>query len=255
MELLVTVDIEGGESPDPYESVDRVESVLETLAVPATLFVTPDVVRERPAVVDAWRRGDHRVGLHVHPSRLASGRSAEVDLRADYLTEYTRTGIVSLLTEALEVFEDVLDFRPSVFRAGRWEYSDRLLSALEEQGFTHDSSLRPTGHTTPYRQGGVAEIPMTVYDNPVVNSLLRFWDLKSVPLHADAFLSRLPTTGPFYAVTWRLLASNRPYLMVSIHDYDVVPRKQRNRIERYLEWLTERAVPATVDEMTPETDL
>jgi hypothetical protein len=46
--LLITVDVEGIIEEDDFRSVSTLASFLETLRLPATLFVTPDVARRRP---------------------------------------------------------------------------------------------------------------------------------------------------------------------------------------------------------------
>lgn len=259
MQLLVTIDVEGGSAPDRYGCVGDTASVLDRLDVPVTLFVTPDVVQHRPRLIEEWAHADHTVGLHVHPSRLDAGRdsgtdSADGEGGVDFLTTYDRREIDRLVGESLDVVEAELGMRPTTFRAGRWEHSERLVSVLGERGFTHDASLRPSGRREPFRSHGVIEVPMTVYSNRLLTVALRPWGFDTVTLHADAFLAKRPAIVPFYAVTWRLSYTDRPYLMVSIHDYDLGSDPLRSRIVAYLRRLTDRLPAATVDEISVPDD-
>jgi len=248
MKSLVTIDVEGtltgGHAPDedPFASVDRVDAMLADTDLTASLFVTPAVVRNRPAVVERWLDGDSAVGLHVHPAQLSVGES-------DWLTDYDRDAIARLLATGCETFEDVLDVTPSTFRAGRWEYSERLLSALDAQGITRDFSLKPARGTDPYTSAGVREFPLTVYGGRAVRLLTAPWEFNAVPLTADAFLTNPALAAGFHAVTWRLLNSDAPYVMASYHDYDLLDPAVAKRVERYQSFLVDRSTPVTVADL------
>lgn len=240
MKGLLTVDVEGGSDPNVYRSVDILERFLDEMGIPATLFVTPDVVENRPETVAKWLDQSHSVGLHIHPERIGPDDS-------DWLAEYDEESIEEMVAIGCETFADHLGFEPVQFRAGRWEYSGQLLRALRSQGFKHDASLRPDSRRDPYEQSGVKEIPMTVYDSAVVRQLLRPWTLDSIPLHADGFLTNRAFIPGFYAVTWRLLHADTPYLMTSLHDYDVESPTMRTRLEQYLSHVFSRASPTVID--------
>jgi hypothetical protein len=242
VDLFVTVDVEGRTQDDGtvvYDPVDRFDEHLATLPCLVSLFVTPDVVEHRTETVTRWLDAGHTVGLHVHPMRLTGG--------SDWLDEYDQEVIEDLLDRGVTVFEDRLDHYPTVFRAGRWAYSDRLLDSLDAMGFELDSSLRPAQAMSPYRHGSVMEYPLTVYANPALKMLLAPFDISVVGLHADALLQTRPRSMLFNVVTHRLLQSNRPYLMAAYHDYDVVSREMDSRIRAYVDWLCDRTEPTTVD--------
>lgn len=241
MKGLLTVDVEGGSEPNAYRSVDILEQFLDEMGIPATLFVTPDVVENRPETVAKWLSQSHSVGLHIHPERIGPGDS-------DWLTEYDKESIEGMVAIGCETFADHLGFDPVQFRAGRWEYSEQLLRALQSQGFEHDASLRPSSCRNPYERSGIEEIPMTVYDSAVIRQLLRPWTLDSIPLHADGFLTDRGLIPGFYAVTWRLLHADIPYLMTSLHDYDVESTTMRTRLEQYLSYIFSRTSPIVIDD-------
>lgn len=242
---LVTIDVEGtlavdSDHDDPYASVKLLDKFLETARIPVTLFVTPDVVEQRPDTIRGWCRENTTIGLHIHPARLKRGQS-------DRLSEYDRETIEGFLAAGCESFESYLGMTPTSFRAGRWEYSEQLLAALDAQGFERDASLKPDLDMAPYSRSGIDEYPLTVYSNVLVQKLMRPWDFEGVPMHADAFLGNAFTASGFYCVTWRLIRSNRPYIMVSYHDYDLLRRPIRNRLGRYQRFLARRTEPTTLE--------
>lgn len=242
MQILITIDVEGQESSEFYESVEALDQVLSRNEWPVTMFVTPDVVENRPSIVEKWIEGDHAVELHLHPERLPNGASGR-------LSTYSCDEITGFLSHGKSVFEDVVGHEVSAFRAGRWEYSSQLLRALSDTGFERDSSLRPEGHREPYVRHGVTELPISVYTNRVLRLLLQNRGISGIPLHVDGFLRNRGLAIPFFGVTWWLSHSNRPYLMVSFHDYDLRADTVRNRIIRYLDWLTDTGTVATFDDI------
>lgn len=244
MKLLVSIDVEGKSPPEKYECVDILDGFLDEFDFSITLFVTPDVVKNRPETVSQWLESGHAIGLHIHPGRMTG--------ESDWLTSYDEQEIEDLLIRGCEVFENQIDYRPRLFRAGRWEYSEALHSALGNQGFYRDASLRPDKHQTPYKCYGVEEVPMSVYDNPLVRLALTPWTISSLPFHADGLLSKLFFIPGFYFVTWRVLLSNRPYLMVSLHDYDVQPPTLRTRLRSYINHLANYTSPKTIDAIEVE---
>lgn len=242
MQSLITIDVEGGEGPDRYESVRRLDGVLEAVGVPTTMFVTPDVVEHETDLVRTWHNDGHTIGLHIHPDRLDGGES-------DWLTDYDKSAIASFVGQGCSVFEHHLNIQPKVFRAGRWEYSNRLLAALTDHDFERDASMRADRHHERFECYGVTEVPMTVYSNPLVRAALRPWGAERIPLHSDGFLSPAWVVPGFYTVTYRLIHSNREYVMVSLHDYDIVEQPLRGRIKSYLRFIADETVVTTLDRL------
>jgi hypothetical protein len=245
MKSLITVDVEGtrpadGSTNDPYGSVDTLDELLASTDRPHTLFVTPDVVDARTEVVRGWLTDGWTVGLHIHPARLEGGGS-------DRLSEYDRDAIEEFLATGCETFESKLEYTPTCFRAGRWEYSESLLEALDAQGFERDASLKPDRLTRPYSTGGVTEYPLSVYSNPVVGLLTKPWNVEGIPMHADAFLTNRLLAAGFYGATWRLVGSDSSYVMVSYHDYDVLDRNLRRRLRHYQDFLARRTQCTTLE--------
>lgn len=239
--LLVTVDVEGVVSTGSYESVDELDELVRTLDVPVTLFVTPAVVRNRTGKVRSWVESEHAVGLHLHPGRMGGD--------SDWLATYDESAIRRFLREGRNTFAEQLDFRPSLFRAGRWSFSESLLRALAAEGFERDASHRPAVRRDPYESYGVTEFPMTVVGNTFTHLAFRRFGIDGVPLHADGFGQTLPRYVMLLGATAIVRATDRPYLMVSFHDYDLVSADIYGRIERYLKNLCRKQRATTVPDL------
>lgn len=247
MRSIVTIDVEGTvaspyRTTDPYSSVEKLASHLTKVGLPVTLFITPDVVENCTEIVSSWLERGVSLGLHLHPARLDGGTS-------DRLSHYDRDAIEEFIAVGCDAFESRLDTTPNCFRAGRWEYSSHLLEALRSQGFERDSSLKSDTYVRPYTESGIKEYPLTVYSNFLVRTLTKPWQFRGIPMHADAFLSNTLLAGGFYGVTWRLVHSNCPYIMVSYHDYDILDQSVCNRLVRYQRFLGERTEVTTLDQL------
>lgn len=253
MNLVTTIDVEGfvtiadswdEEFSDHYECVEALDDWLEDLTGSVTLFVTPDVVEYRPSIVEGWIDTGHTVGLHIHPGRLQSGES-------DWLDQYTRAEIEGFVEHGVSVFENELDFSPTTFRAGRWAFSNEILGALGSLEFDIDASHRPPTYTESYRRHGVVEYPMSVYENYLVQWALRPYSISALPMHADGLLSSRLRAAVFYVIAMRLLASNREYLMLSLHDYDISDRDRARRIRRFHNLIANWVTPVGIEALEP----
>lgn len=241
MDLLITVDVEGSDQHDIYSCVETLDELMNGYNDLFTLFVTPDIVKAKTNLVEKWLQAEHEIGLHLHPSRITEG--------SDRLTNYGTNEIEDLIIQGTEEFEDNLGYTPQIFRAGSWEFSENLLIALNNQGYERDASLRPSTYTEPFCQSGVKEIPITVYQNRLVSLALKPWNIESIPLHADQWLSYGIFIPGFYLITRRLMYSDKPYLMVSIHDYDLSSDIVENRIRDYFSYLTNRMSTTTLKQI------
>jgi len=243
--LLVTIDVEGESEPDLYASVDALDRFLDDIAIPVTVFVTPDVISNRIDTIRTWFDSDIFVGLHIHPSRL-NGDS-------DWLASYDQSMIESFLERGSKTFVDAFGTHPTGFRAGRWSFSPKIIHACETTGFEWDASHRPDTYHRPYSRGGLTEYPMSVYGNAFVRRLLRPYGIDGLPLHADSFTRSRPRSLLLYATTARLLVADTDYIMVSLHDYDLLDTQRRERMKRYLERLAKRRLPTTIQEFHQNT--
>ena len=245
---MVTVDVEGAQRARRYRSVELLADLVADIGVETTLFVTPDVVENETDVVRSWLEDGHAIGLHVHPERFDRFDSP-------WLTEYSRESIEWMLQRGKSTFKTYLGHDPDIFRAGRWEFSETLLEALNDQGFVRDASLSPAqrdterdskAYATPSLYHGVEEFPITTYDSPLLRPLLWPVSIDCVPLDLSTFLTRRVFLPGFYLLTLRKLRSTSPYTMVVFHDFDLTNESMYGRVRDYLSFLKERGKPTTL---------
>ena len=239
--LVITVDVEGLVDSGRFHSVDRLAALLEDTEIPATLFVTPSVVENKPETVADWIKGHHQVALHVHPGRLGGD--------SDWLETYERSAIATFLKRGIDTFEAVLGTSPEGFRAGRWSFSEAVLKACDDVEIEWDASHRPETRLDPYTRYGTEEFPMSVYSNSLLRVFLRPYGIDGIPLHADGFSkSRLRSFA--LSIATRLLSlGDSPYLMISFHDYDLAASQLRNRIEHYLKRVAASRRAVTIEDL------
>jgi len=242
--LAITVDVEGVVEEKGLSSVVTLASFLDTLDLPVTLFVTPEVASTHSEIVDGWIKENHTVGLHIHPGRFGGD--------SDWLGTYEQSEIETFLRRGQTIIADRVGFEPTFFRAGRWSFSEQLLAALDAQGFEADASHRPGKRCDAYTYRGITEYPMTVVGNPLLELLLRPTGIEGIPLHADAFLRSQLGATTLYITTALTVASDSPYVMVSFHDYDLVDDDLRQRIAQYLARLVEWCHPLTLEAYSRE---
>jgi len=234
MDSIVTIDVEGHPVERTYECVDITESFINnTRGGKYTLFVTPDVVRNKTKTVARWIEQDHTIGLHIHPERFDGYDSV-------YLSEYSKDDLTDIITKGCNIFESYLGHKPVYFRAGRWEYSESLLSVLDNLDFDCDASLVPDYPVRPYRHNDLIEMPLSVYSGVLVRLISRVWGTSRAPLWADWFLQKTPAIPLYYYITNRIINSAQPYVMTAFHDYDLISSRERARTENYLNYLYER---------------
>jgi len=212
--------------------------LLTTIGVPATMFVTPSVVEQRTVTITDWMADQHQIGLHIHPARLGGD--------SDWLETYEKSQISAFLESGIETFEEYLGEAPAGFRAGRWSFNEDVLAACGDAGIEWDASQRCPGRLDPYVDHGTWEFPMSVYSDPLVRCFLRPYGIDGVPLHVDGFIESRFRSLLLAFASKRIAASDAPYIMVSLHDYDLVDQTIRQRIQRYLTRLVSSRRVATI---------
>ncbi len=121
-------------------------------------FTDPAVTPERRAAIAAWlvnQRDTHHdeIGLHIHPYCnfvMDAGVDCVTDKSTVYPTDttgytieldaYSRDEMHTLLDHAADLFDANGLGRPTVFRAGGWTLGVETALALDDKGYTADSS-------------------------------------------------------------------------------------------------------------------
>jgi peptidoglycan-N-acetylglucosamine deacetylase len=107
--------------------IDRVLSVLQAHAVPATFFVPAHTASSFPEAVNRVLRAGHEVACHgyVHESPVGLVPSEETDL----------------LARSEEILSRFIGSRPRGYRSPGWDLSPNTIEILESRGYLYDSSL------------------------------------------------------------------------------------------------------------------
>lgn len=113
----------------------RVLEVLRRRELVSTWFVPAHTVQTWPDLCRAIVADGHEIALHGYAHENVA-TLAEADER-------------DLLARSIAVFEDLLQVRPTGFRAPAWDLSDASVRLLVEHGIGYDSSLMGDDHT-PY---------------------------------------------------------------------------------------------------------
>ena len=121
----------------------RMVAMLGRLGLRGTFFVPGVVAEENPALLPGLVERGHEVALHGYHHEIVAETS---DAR-----------FTEALERSMEVFVAQTGARPTGFRSPAWEMTPHMLAELRRLGLW-DSSLM--GHDTPYRIGGVTEVPV-----------------------------------------------------------------------------------------------
>ncbi len=190
----------------------------------ATFFLTGEVVRDHPALVQAVRAGDHEIGCHTMSHRPLWEMTPET-LRAE-LREFRSVLAGATGPQTSEVSADLGGLGAKVigFRAPTFSLNQKTswaLDVLAAEGFLYDSSIFPAanpvygldgGPLAAYRpsaadlrqndeRGRIVELPMTVWE--VVG--------RRVPVSGGFYLRALPQSLLLHAL--RQVSRTRPVVL------------------------------------------
>lgn len=213
------------------EEVDKTLDIFENFDIPATLFVTGDILAKYPDRVKKWSEkyeiASHSYS-HIYFNELSDSRK-EADIK-----------------KFIEIYEKALGFRALGFRAPSHVVDTFTMGVLARYGFRYDSSIVPhypylkkyrgysgrapvvpyTPKTSNIRQyeakrgkGGIVELPVT-------------GQLMGIPL-AGAWIRKLPIW--FYKTLFLL---NKPdYVTLSMHSWDALDTRFTAKLIKILEIL------------------
>jgi hypothetical protein len=192
--LIISVDVEeasrfrrgyppGPPTADHVHFLDKLAFVSKDFRCPLTLLPTCRVVEDPAAlkVLERWR-DEHgaEIGAHLAPSSTPPF-AGKVPAASTKGTDIPRELLNQKIANLMYAIESRLGVKPDVFRMGQFDFSTHLLHALEEWGFTADTSLIPLyavpgvseqfflAPTDPFRhsslasdRAGVWEVPLTM---------------------------------------------------------------------------------------------
>lgn len=228
--LCVTADVEpfsyatGGDGMDAsIRGLDRLQDLLEAHGVPATLFVSGEFLTPDGTAAVQDLDDEHEIASHG----MDHTRMDEMD--TDTVREQVRSS-----HEALAA----LGHTPEGFRAPMCSWSEELMTVLDEEDYTYDSSLHPTtvpGRYTnhlrsrhPTLHGSVLELP------PATSPVLR----------APLSWAWLRLFGHRYGQAVLRSCRGLDVIVLYLHPWELVPVSDG---PAYARWRTGRSFCRTID--------
>lgn len=179
-----------------YDFIPQLLDLDDELGIKATYnFLTHAGYTPGSSILTSIQKRGHEIGLHGKNHDRALGSRSDSTIR-------------EFLTTSRNMLQELSSAPVTGFRAPALALSPRLLSILDEMGFTHDSSTTTCGlcssYTTrasPHRPPGLTltEIPLTIQDSQYINDIpltpdaiqllyrrvLRLTDAAGVPVLAN----------------------------------------------------------------------
>lgn len=129
--LSIDVEKKDGQKNQPFEGVDNLDNILNIFRkhnLPATLFVTGEVLEYAPDLVKKWSK-DFEIGCHNY---------WHVQLDKIDMPERERQ-----VKDFVNLYKSIFGYLPKGFRAPRNVIDNEQFSTLERYGFLYDSSVLP----------------------------------------------------------------------------------------------------------------
>lgn len=270
--IAITIDVE----PDPpsggYKSIAVLEKFLTGINKPLTLLITPDIFEKFPDLIESWSKV-HEIGLHIHPMYLG--------YENDHFNRYPKEKQREIIERGLDVASKTFNTKKlKSFRIGRWCFSKYLPSILEDFGFTHDSSIYPSGvsDNRPWKIGDITEISPTIWVPRAIKVLHKLrgvtrddsWEKGGInyesssldifhlpfPFHfikrggfvfTEGLLGGIDGRGIYFA-TKRLRKTK--YLVFAFHPFNLLNLDLKEKIERYIKYCTNKRESIKLSEIT-----
>lgn len=204
-----------------YEAVKvlpELQKILEENGIPATFFVTGDIVEKYPREILALYLSGFEIATH--------GGYYHAGFKNIPLEEQERR-----IKLNMDLIENLTGERPAGFRAPAHDFDNNTFAALRELGFSYDSSFVGNGSAP-----GLLELPVSVSSGQALNIdyLLRFHGLGAAEMNVSSALEGARRSGKpivLYAHPWAFVN-----LLNSPVDYKTGPRVLSD-FERFIAWL------------------
>jgi len=204
------------------DGMDKIFDIFAKLDIPATIFITGDVLDKYPDKVRQLAK-NYEIASHSYAHRYFNELSyseKEVDIK-----------------KFMDIYEKVLGSRPLGFRAPSHVIDRYTFGLLGKYGFKYDSSLVP--HYPPFKKyrGYSGRAPLTPY-NVTRNGGVTLVEIPvtgqsfGIPM-AGAWIRKLPVW--FYKI---LFIFNKPkFITLSMHSWDALDERFLPKLTKILEIL------------------
>ena len=228
---LVSIDVEhdiGSDSDKKFIGVDNIDVLLDlfrNFSVPATLFVTGDVLVRYPEEVRRWSK-DYEIASHSYSHKFFNK-----------LSKWEKSEDIE---RSIEIYNDVLGKSPKGFRAPSHIIDNETMGILEAKKFIYDGSVVP--HYPPFKNyvGFRGEAPCMPYRLSEMN-YRKEGDMRIVEIPVSGQLFGVPMAGtwinrlPVWIYKFLFLVNNPGFVTLSLHSWDSFGSKKfHNKIEEII---------------------
>ena len=219
---FASIDVEKDLNREEFQGVENLGIILDVFKkynIPATLFVTGEVLQKYP---EQFKRlaASHEIACHSFTHRFWNTLSTQERQKE--------------LDDFLNLYRQVFGRAPKGFRAPSHVIDQQGIELLDEKGFLYDSSVVP--HYPPFKKyrgykGKAPLLPyrlagMNILEIPVSGQLF------GIPL-AGAWIRGLPSF--FYNI---LFFFHQPeFITLNMHSWDVLDKRFVGKLEKIIEVL------------------
>ena len=221
----VESDFDKKETFHGVESLVKILNILEKHNIPATIFVTGNVLEKYPDRVKEWAK-DYEISCHGFSHQFWSELSFEEREKE--------------IDDFLSLYQKIFNKNPVGFRAPSHLIDEQGLKILEDRGFLYDSSILPhyPSFKSPYR-GYKGKAPLLPYF-PDINNCRRKGGMKILEIPVSGLLFGIPLAGtwilklPLFFYKLLLLLKSPVFLTFNLHSWDSLNEKLLEKIDKIL---------------------
>ena len=205
---FVSIDVEHdrGQGERKFSGVENLEKILEILkkhGIPATLFVTGQVLEKYSGLVKEWSK-DFEIACHSFSHRFWNTLSIQERQKE--------------LDDFINLYRQIFQKDPRGFRAPSHVIDKAGIELLDEKGFLYDSSIVP--HYPPFKKyrGYKGRAPLLPY---------RFEGMNILEIPVRGQLSGIPLAGAWIRslpiwIYQTLFSVSRPeFITLNMHSWDI----------------------------------
>jgi len=216
---FTSIDVEPDRGVKGFKGVEELDKILDIFKkydIPATLFVTGQVLEKYKDSAKKWQES-YEIACHTYTHRFWNTLNKEERKKE--------------LKDFIELYQSVFQKRPLGFRAPSHIIDKEGIELLEENGFLYDSSIVP--HYPPFKKyrGYKGRAPLSPYrpEGMKILEIPNRGQVLGIPL-AGAWIQGLPLW--FYNVLFSVYSP--PFITLSMHSWDSVKPQYLEKLDKIL---------------------
>ncbi|MFH1841338.1 MAG: polysaccharide deacetylase family protein [Candidatus Nealsonbacteria bacterium] len=207
------------------ESLNRILDVFKRNNVPATLFITGEVLEKHSNLVKDWLRF-YEIACHGFSHRFWN--SLNFEERNKELENFT------------SLYQRIFNKKPIGFRAPSHIIDEEGMKILEEKGFLYDSSVVPHYPFLKKYRGYKKKAPLTSY-HPNIKDIRKKGKMSILEIPVSGQFAGIPLAGawigrlPFWVYEILFKVNSPSFLTLNMHSWDILDfPKRKNSSEQFL---------------------